>query len=152
MSVLGVGVDLVDVPGFGDQLERPGTHLRRAFRAGERAAAEDRVDGPAAHLAARWAAKEAVVKAWSAALHGRAPVLDEAVHHEIEVVQDAWDRPRIVLHGQVAEAVRRDHPGARFEVSLSHDGDAAIAYVVMTEDPCPEAVPSGSASVSAAWR
>lgn len=144
MSVLGIGVDLVDVPGFAEQLDQPGTRWTGVFRPGERVGAQDRTDGPARHLAARWAAKEAVVKAWSAALHGRPPVLPEAVHRDIEVVQDAWGRPRVRLHGPVASAVRRDHPDARFEVSLSHDGDAAIAYVVMVAD-------EGSPT-SAEWR
>jgi len=76
----------------------------------------------------RWAAKEAVVKAWSASLHGEPPVMDEQVHHLIEVVADAWGRPRIRLHGEVAKHL----DGHALEVSLSHDGDYAIAYVVLS--------------------
>ena len=82
----------------------------------------------ARHFAVRWAAKEAVIKAWSASLYGEAPVMDEHVHHLIEVVADAWGRPRIRLHGEVAKRL----DGHTLEVSLSHDGDYAIAYVVLS--------------------
>ena len=50
------------------------------------------------------------------------------MHHLIEVVADAWGRPRVRLHGEVAKWLA-DHT---LEVSLSHDGDYAIAYVVLS--------------------
>lgn len=128
MQVVGVGVDLVHVPSFAEQLAQPGSRFVRAFTPGERGDARDRPSDPARHLAGRWAAKEAVIKAWSASIHGQAPVTDENVHHLIEVVLDAWDRPRIRLHGEVA--TRLD--GHAIEVSLSHDGDYAIAYIVLS--------------------
>lgn len=128
MTVVGTGVDLVHVPGFAEQLALPGTRFAQAFTAGERRDAWDAVDGPARHLAARWAAKEALVKAWSASLYGQAPVASEHVHHLIEVVKDAWGRPRLRLHGVVAEHL----VGHDTHVSLSHDGDYATAYVLLT--------------------
>lgn len=132
MQVVGVGVDLVHVPSFADQLTQPGSRFGGAgggvFTPGERRDARDRPDDPAPHLAVRWAAKEAVIKAWSASLHGQPPVMDEHVHHLIEVVLDAWHRPRIRLHGQVATWLA-DH---ELEVSLSHDADYAIAYVAVS--------------------
>ncbi|WP_293787567.1 4'-phosphopantetheinyl transferase superfamily protein, partial [uncultured Aeromicrobium sp.] len=82
-----------------------------------------------ASLAARWAAKEAFVKAWSESRWGSAPVLAEEIHHLIEVVTDAWGRPRIVLHGDVAEALDDD---IAIFVSLTHDGDYALAHVTLT--------------------
>ncbi|MCW2830697.1 MAG: holo-ACP synthase [Aeromicrobium sp.] len=128
MTVVGVGVDLVHVPSFADQLEVPGTGFATAFLPGERRDAQHGSSVPARHLAARWAAKEAVIKAWSSSLHGSAPVMDEHVHHLVEVISDAWGRPRIRLHGDVA----RHLEGHTIEVSLSHDGDYAVAYVVLT--------------------
>lgn len=128
MTVVGVGVDLVHVPGLAEQLGRPGTRFAQAFTAGERRDAAEAVDGPAAHLAARWAAKEALVKAWSASIFGEPPVASEHVHHLVEVVKDAWGRPRLRLHGEVAEHLA----GLDAHVSLSHDGDYATAYVVLT--------------------
>jgi holo-[acyl-carrier protein] synthase len=127
MSVLGVGVDLVHVPAFADQLDRPGSEFDRVFTPGERRDANGRATEAARHLAARWAAKEAVVKAWSASLHGLPPVMGEEALHLIEVVTDAWGRPRVRLHGEVAKHL----DGCSVEVSLSHDGDYAIAYAVL---------------------
>ena len=69
-----------------------------------------------------------MIKAWSASMYGEAPVMGEDVHHLIEVVADAWGRPRIRLHGEVAKHLA----GHALEVSLSHDGDYAIAYVMLT--------------------
>lgn len=129
-EVVGVGVDLVHVPAFADQLAQPGSRFANVFTPGERSDARDRSSDPACHLAARWAAKEAVIKAWSASIHGQPPVMDEHVHHLIEVVLDAWNRPRIRLHGDVAAHL----VGHSIEVSLSHDGDYAVAYVVVSGD------------------
>jgi holo-[acyl-carrier protein] synthase len=51
---------------------------------------------------------------------------DEALRL-IEVVADAWGRPRIRLHGEVAKHLE----GCTVEISLSHDGDYATAYAVL---------------------
>ncbi len=129
MSVLGVGVDLVHVPSFAEQLAQPGSRFAELFTPGERGDASDGSSDRARHHAARWAAKEAVVKAWSASLYGQPPVVDEPkALAAIEVVKDAWGRPAIVLHSPVREHL----DAARLQVSLSHDGDYAIAYAVLT--------------------
>lgn len=130
-AVVGIGVDLVHVPTFADQLAQPGSRFASVFTSGERSDARARPSDPARHLAVRWAAKEAVIKAWSASIHGEAPVMDEHVHHLIEVVLDVWDRPRIRLHGDVAKHL----DAHQIEVSLSHDADYAIAYVALSSAP-----------------
>ena len=71
-TVLTVGTDLVHIPGFSAQLEQPGTvFAQRAFTARELREAQRRAQEwgttPAQHLAARWAAKESFIKAWSQA-------------------------------------------------------------------------------------
>jgi holo-[acyl-carrier protein] synthase len=126
-GVMGVGVDLVHVPGFAEQVELSESRFRRMFTPGERADVAER-GGDARHWAVRWAAKEAVVKAWSASIYGNAPVLGDEALAQIETVTDAWGRPRIVLHGDVA----RELADFTIDVSLSHDGDHAIAYVVLS--------------------
>ena len=130
--VSGLGVDLVHVPGFAEQLAQPGSRFTSVFTVGERAEAVRRElegDRLAAYWAARWGAREALVKAWSSVLFGQAPPADDDVLGEIEVATDAWGRPRLVLHGQVAEALAAYDT----QVSLSHDGDSAIAVVVLEE-------------------
>ena len=129
--ILAIGHDVVDVPGFRAQLAEPGsTFAARVFTARERSTASARPSDAAVHLAARWAAKEAFVKAWSGARYGLPPVHPDADWAEIEVVSDRWRRPKLVLHGEVKEhaealGVRRMH------LSLSHDGDVASAVVVL---------------------
>lgn len=85
----------------------------------------------ARHLAARWAAKEAFVKAWSAALHGSPPVMGHVAWHEIEIVSDPWHRPAIALHGEAARAFAESVGRARIHVSLSHDGPMAAAQAIV---------------------
>jgi len=125
--VLGIGVDLVHVPGFAEQLELAESRFSGMFTPGERADIAER-GGDARHWAVRWAAKEAVVKAWSASIFGEEPILGDAALAQIETVADAWGRPRIALHGDVA----RELADFSLDVSLSHDGDHAIAYVVLS--------------------
>ncbi len=126
-----VGVDVVGISAFAEQLDEPGTRFARSFTAGERRAAQRGEGGEAQSLAARWAAKEAVLKAWSSTRFGQAEVIDpEHVDlREIEVRTDAWGRPAIRLHGAVAHAMA----GYAVLVSLSHDpaADIAVAFVVL---------------------
>lgn len=154
--ILGIGIDLVDCAALSEQLAQPGSvFLSRVFTAREWRTLASRLEEkhglsfqmgdplPSAavpHLAARWAAKEAVVKAWSGALYGMSPPLaaEEVDWREIEVIHDHWQRPALRLHGRFAESVRHSlHDRVatvdrlRWHLSLSHDGPHAIAYVVL---------------------
>jgi holo-[acyl-carrier protein] synthase len=111
----GVGIDLLEI----ERLERVlGRHPRLADRVFTRAeqdyaAARAR---PARHLAARFAAKEAVVKALG--LSGGFGL------REIEVV--AGEPPTVRLSGRAAEAAA----GGRVEISLTHSRDYAAAVAI----------------------
>ena len=129
MGCAGVGSAPWWVPVFAKRWSRPGRPRLANFARGARRAGNTRSSDPARHFAARWAAKEAVIKAWSASLFGSPPVLPETIHQQIEVVSDAWGRPSIRLHRQVAEKLT----GVRIHVSLTHDGDMAGAFVVLDE-------------------
>ncbi|WP_127842075.1 holo-ACP synthase [Actinomyces wuliandei] len=155
-QALGVGVDLVHVPGLAEQMSTPGTAFaERAFTPRERREARRRAEargaggeGEAQHLAARWAAKEAFVKAWSQALAlgahrsarvsgGPAPVIapERLDWQEVEVATDHWGRPWLRLSGELAQAVEaslgegRSRP-EHWPVSLSHDGSYAVSVVL----------------------
>ena len=151
-TVLTVGTDLVHVPDFETQLNQPGTvFAQRAFTARElreaRRRAQEKGSRPAQHLAARWAAKEAFIKAWSQAhvqcANGRgntiSPVIlsEDVDWREVELITDRWGRPSLRLSGAIARAVEHSlgqevsTPGC-WPVSLSHDGDYAVAIVVHT--------------------
>lgn len=135
MSVLGTGIDVVDVAAFRAQLADPASGFVAAtFTAAERRDAERPAGDPAARLAARFAAKEALVKAWAGARVGRPPSLPAVDAREIEVVLDPWGRPSLHLHGAVRRALLelgRDGAPPAAHVSLSHDGGVATAVVVL---------------------
>ena len=131
MSVLGVGMDLVELRGFAEQLEAPGSSFTgETFTAAELSSARGS-SGPAAHLGARFAAKEAFIKAFSVAILGRAPVVDELDWREIEVANDPWGRPTLALHGSVAEAVASTLGPIRIQLSLTHEPNNAGAMVLI---------------------
>jgi holo-[acyl-carrier protein] synthase len=137
VSVLGVGLDVVDVAAFSAQLRLDGsTFVSSTFTPAEIATAAevgDRHgdDARARHLAARFGAKEAFVKAWSMARLGRAPALPSVRWHEIEVGRDAWGRPVLRLTGRTADAVADTLGSVAATLSISHDGPVAAAVVVL---------------------
>lgn len=127
----GVGVDVVHIPGFREQLADPASSFVGAtFTAGERQTCEGRPQ-PVASYAARFAAKEALIKAWAGARQGQVPELKHVDMREVEVVQDTQGRPTLAVHGAVAAGMAKTVPGFRLHVSLSHDGDHATAFVVL---------------------
>ena len=68
MSVLGVGIDIVSIPAFAEQLKQPGTTFGDRFTTGERRDSAGGTGEDARHLAARWAAKEAVNRSFETTL------------------------------------------------------------------------------------
>ncbi|MDE0161104.1 MAG: holo-ACP synthase [Acidimicrobiaceae bacterium] len=120
-GVVGIGTDLVDVDRFRTVLRRRPSVADRLFTPHERTYAHRAVD-PAARLAARFAAKEAALKALGYGLGGMRMA-------EIEVVRDDDGRPELVLHGQ-ARSTAAGHGVSRWLVSLSHTDHLAQATVV----------------------
>jgi holo-[acyl-carrier protein] synthase len=141
MSVLGVGIDLVDVESFGRQLALPGTTFAvGTFTPSELAAADEAARSApcystarARHLAARFAAKEAFIKAWSSARAGQPPAMGEVDWHGLEVRKDAWNRPFMVPIGATADRVRESLGEFAVSISLSHEDSMAAAMVVISE-------------------
>jgi holo-[acyl-carrier protein] synthase len=133
MAVRGIGVDLVAIDGFAEQLRAVGSvFVEQTFTAVELRAA-DGPSGAAQHLAGRYAAKEAFVKAFSAAQLGRAPVLPDMDWREVEVRTDGWGRPFLALHGAMAAAVRSTLGPVVAHVSLTHEPAMASAFVVIED-------------------
>lgn len=132
--IAGLGLDVVDVSAFAALLDEPGTvFAAQSFTPGERRAAAARAAAgsrnPAMHLAARYAAKEACIKALSQAL-APAPLPKALTDlREIEVVTDADGRPSLVLTGRV-QALAAQAGVQALHVSLSHEGGLATAMVV----------------------
>jgi holo-[acyl-carrier protein] synthase len=112
----GVGIDLLEIDRLERALERHPRLAERVFTRAERDYAEARAR-PARHLAARFAAKEAVVKALG--LSGAFGL------GQIEVV--AGEPPAVRLSGRAADAAA----GRRVDLSLTHSRDFAAAVAVV---------------------
>ncbi|WP_292833388.1 holo-ACP synthase [Microbacterium sp.] len=112
--IVGIGVDLVDVPRFERSIERTPRLLERLFSPAER--------GLKPHsLAARYAAKEALIKALGGS---------DGVHWaDIEIASEPSGRPAFSLSGSTA-AVVAARGISTLHLSLSHDAGLATAYVI----------------------
>ena len=121
-SVAGVGVDLIRVRRVEQAYSRcPERFMQRIFTPREQAFLFQR-GYPAATLAARFAAKEAVAKALGC---GIGPVR----WNEMEIMPDSKGAPCVYLHGE-AERQARQQGISGVAISLSHDGPRAIAFAV----------------------
>ncbi|MDR7483071.1 MAG: holo-ACP synthase [Armatimonadota bacterium] len=120
--IVGVGVDIVEVARIQRAIARWGDgFVRRIYTAREvERAAGAAVLGP--RLAARFAAKEAVMKALGCGWR-------ELAWREIEITNDPQGRPMVHLHG-AARRIAAARGIAEVYVALSHTHDHAIANAV----------------------
>lgn len=120
-QLIGVGIDVVDVDRFRAVLARTPGIVARLFTDAEQAYAERHRD-PAPRLAARFAAKEATMKAMQVGLGAFA-------FREVEVVRLDSQAPALQLEGRAAE-LARDLGVRRWHVSLTHGQFVAEAVVI----------------------
>ena len=118
MGIKGIGVDIVDIARFEQQLAGTPALRDRLFAASE-------LTGEAnlkpATLAGKFAAKEAFIKAL-----GSGAGLN---WHDVQVVKDEAGKPFFELSGATAEASLRAGV-SRWHLSIAHDGGMAIAYAI----------------------
>lgn len=125
MTVLGVGVDLVDLDRIARLFASKGEHaMQRFFTDEERAYLATRPD-PTGHAAARVAAKEAVYKALQTLPGARG-----VGWREIEVTRDPDGRPAIRLHG-LAARLAAEQGGLIVQISLTHSATTAGAVAMV---------------------
>ena len=118
--VLGSGVDVVDVGRFEAALRRTPRLEQRLFGEAERAQATG--VHRAERLAARFAAKEAVLKAIGSGLRG-------CRFHDIVIERDALGKPQVRLcGGALQQAASRGIDTVL--VSISHSGTTAVAFAI----------------------
>lgn len=122
--VFGTGVDIVDVTRFERFVRENNTSLfDRLFTRREQDYCAAR-KWSAQHFALRFAAKEAFLKALGTGLR------DGLSWKDMEVVNDHLGKPDLLLSGKAAELFQ-EHGLSRCFLSLSHDGNAAIAMVIL---------------------
>jgi holo-[acyl-carrier protein] synthase len=134
-SVLGVGVDAVDLERFGRVIGRRSRMTERLFTAGERSYIDSATD-PIPRMSTRFAAKEATMKALGVGL-GAFPFVD------VEVVRHALGAPHLVLH-RSAFQLAGDAGVERWHLSLTHTDRVAVAFVVAEGSPVVQAGAGGT--------
>jgi holo-[acyl-carrier protein] synthase len=112
--IIGIGVDLVDINRFEKSISETPKLLDRLFTEAEK-------NQSLQSLAARFAAKEALMKAV-----GRASGLSFS---EVSIIKDDFGKPSFELAGKSLATIE-SRGISNLQLSLSHDGGMAIAYVI----------------------
>lgn len=122
--IAGIGTDLVEVHRIAESISRFGDRfLNRIYTDGERAYAESKANA-AERFAARFAAKEAGMKAigtgWNFGVTWK----------DFEVINERSGRPNLALHG-VAQQIAYNLGVEQISLSLTHTKDIAFAVVIL---------------------
>ncbi len=131
MALAGVGVDIVDVRRMEKTLKRTPSFAKRIFTDSERRYCEHKAR-PAEHYAARFAAREAVLKALGCGFSGGVGLRD------VSVVRNEKGKPAVMLSGKVREIA--DEQGVvEIALSLSTTREVAVANAVaVTKESRPQ--------------
>jgi holo-[acyl-carrier protein] synthase len=116
--IVGIGVDVVDIARFERTIERTPRLLDRMFGPTEQAL-------PLRSLAARYAAREALIKALGGS--------EGLQFKDVEITPEESGRPWFTITGSTAESVAR-RGITTIHLSMSHDAGLAIAYVIAEAD------------------
>ena len=122
--IVSIGIDIIEVGRIREVLVRTPRFAERVFTAAERAYCDSRGAVAAQHYAARFAAKEAALKAlqtgWSGGISWQ----------DVEIVSRESGAPYLILHGPVKELF--ENSGATLaHLSMSHTTEHAIAQVIL---------------------
>ena len=122
--IVGTGIDIAEVPRIREVIERHGQRfLQRVFTEGEIQYCESKANR-VERYAARFAAKEAGMKAlgtgWNHGVRWR----------DIEVARKPGGRPTLLLHGRAAEFAAKLGT-TNIALSLTHTAEQAMAQVIL---------------------
>lgn len=121
--IAGIGTDIVEIHRIEEKITRNAYFKTHVFSSEEITYCEKQKK-PAMHFAARWAVKEAFLKAFGVQFIGnhRLP--------EIETRNDEHGKPSILLHGKANDSFK-EKKFTRVHVSISHTDVHAMAYVII---------------------
>ena len=125
-NIIGTGIDVIEVARIERALSNSVTgerFRRRVYTAGEIAYCESRGKARYQSYAARFAAKEAAMKAMGTGWNRNVG------WSEIEVVRERGKAPTISLHGKSAAFAARKNI-ARFHLSITHTAAQAIVHAI----------------------
>ena len=125
--IISIGVDIIEVRRVHETIERTPRFAERVFTQAERSYCESRGAVASQHYAARFAAKEAALKAlqtgWSGGI----------AWQDIEVSAKESGAPVILFHGRAQELYERSG-ATTAHLSLAHTTEHAIAEVVLEKN------------------
>lgn len=122
--IIGVGCDIIEIKRICKAIERS-SFVKRVFSCEEISYCTSRKKQAAASYAARFAVKEAVLKAFGTGLR-------QGALTEITLVNDTFGKPSVKLSGYHAQLAKKLNV-KKIHVSVSHSCDNAMAYIVMED-------------------
>ena len=118
------GTDIVEIDRIKKAVNKTVSFLNRIYTLNEQEYCMKKKAGRYSSLAARFAAKEAVAKAFGTGMgHKAAPL-------EIEILNDPQGKPYVSLKGSAKETFE-DIDAEKIDISLSHGREYAVAFAVI---------------------
>lgn len=125
--IISIGIDIIEVRRVRETIERTPRFAERVFTAAERAYCESRGAVAAQHYAARFAAKEAALKAlqtgWSGGISWQ----------DVEVSAKESGAPLVFFHGRARE-LYEESGATSAHISIAHTTEHAIAQVILEKN------------------
>jgi holo-[acyl-carrier protein] synthase len=122
--ILSIGIDIIEVYRIRDTIARTPRFAERVFTGAEREYCESKGAAAAQSYAARFAAKEAFLKALKTGWRGK------IAWHDVEVIRDGDGVPSLEINGE-ALAILEKLGAPRIHLSISHTAEHAIAQVIL---------------------
>ncbi len=122
--IVSIGIDIVEVYRISETIQRTPRFVERVYTARERAYCESKGAASAQSFAARFAAKEAFLKALKTGWRGR------ITWQDMEILNDAQGVPSLTIYGE-ARALLEKMGADKIHLSMSHTTDHAVAQVIL---------------------
>ena len=122
--IVSIGIDIIEVYRIRETIERTPRFVERVFTERERTYCDAKGAASAQSYAARFAAKEAFLKALKTGWRGK------ITWHDMEVLNDDQGVPRLEISGEAGEILEKT--GANnIHISISHTTEHATAQVIL---------------------
>lgn len=122
--IVSIGIDIIEVYRIRETISRTPRFVEKVFTTRERAYCESKGAAAAQSYAARFAAKEAFLKALKTGWRG------QITWHDMEIINDAQGVPALEISGEARKLL--EILGAdKIHLSISHTTDHAVAQVIL---------------------
>jgi holo-[acyl-carrier protein] synthase len=122
--IVSIGIDIVEVYRISETIQRTPRFVERVFTVKERVYCESKGAASAQSFAARFAAKEAFLKALKTGWRGK------ITWHDMEILNDAQGVPTLEIKGE-ARSLLENLGADKIHLSISHTTDHAVAQVIL---------------------